>query len=155
MNPTPLPVGCARVQGRLEALADHGLSALEEARDRGHLEACAACRREHEAHLALLDALRAAVPADIGADAARVVARVLAQSAELRPAPRRWRGPVPLALVAAAAAVLLLFVLESRAPDFAAAPGEKQLAALEGVLEHLPSWADVVRGLESLSRRLS
>lgn len=155
MNPTPLPVSCARVQGHLEAQADHGLPALEEARDRGHLEACAACRRELDAHLALLDALRAAVTAELGADSSRVVAEVLARTAELPPARRRRPGPVPLALVAAAAAVLLLFVLESRAPDFVAAPGEQQFAALEGVLERLPSWADVVRGLESLSRRLS
>ncbi|MSR62767.1 MAG: hypothetical protein EXS08_10030 [Planctomycetes bacterium] len=154
MNPTPLPASCARLQGRLEALADHGLPALEDARDRGHLEACAACRREYDAELALLAAIRAVVPAELEADSARVVAHVLARSAELRPARRRM-GSVPLVLLAAAAAVLLLFLLENQAPDFVVAPGERRLAALEGVLEHLPSWADVVRGLENLSRGLS
>lgn len=153
MSPTPLPASCARVQGRLEALADRGLPALEEARDRGHLEACDGCRREHEAHLALLAALRSTVPSDLVQECARVAEEVLARCAAHRPARRLRRAP--LVLVAAAAAVLLLFLLETQAPDLVEAPGERQMAALEGVLEHLPSWADVVRGLENLSRRLS
>lgn len=39
-------VSCERVRARLDRLLDHGLSELEEARDRGHLEACADCARE-------------------------------------------------------------------------------------------------------------
>ena len=147
MNPAPVPASCARVQGRLEALADHGLPALEEARDRGHLEACEGCRREHEAHVALLAAIRAAVPVDLEADCARVAAAVLP---DFRGA-RRRRRTLPLSLVAAAAAALALFLLRTRVPEFSA-PGAQEMAALEGVLERLPSWEDVVRGLERLSR---
>ncbi|MBI5432973.1 MAG: hypothetical protein HZA52_09105 [Planctomycetes bacterium] len=39
-------VSCARVRARLDRLLDRGLPELDEARDRGHLEACASCARE-------------------------------------------------------------------------------------------------------------
>ncbi|MCK6448229.1 MAG: hypothetical protein L6Q99_17725 [Planctomycetes bacterium] len=39
-------VSCARVRARLESLLEEELSAVEEARDRGHLEVCGPCARE-------------------------------------------------------------------------------------------------------------
>ncbi|MCE9593254.1 MAG: hypothetical protein K8S98_03575 [Planctomycetes bacterium] len=40
---------CVRVRERLDRLLDRALTPVDEARDRGHLEACAACARELEA----------------------------------------------------------------------------------------------------------
>lgn len=45
-------VSCARVRARLEPLLEGELSAVEDARDRGHLEVCAPCARELSARLA-------------------------------------------------------------------------------------------------------
>ncbi|MCZ6598784.1 MAG: zf-HC2 domain-containing protein [Planctomycetota bacterium] len=55
---TDLEVACERVQTRLEQYIDGGLDPVEEARDRGHLEACASCRRERDRWLELHAAVR-------------------------------------------------------------------------------------------------
>ncbi len=153
---------CARVCARLPALIDGALAALDEARDRGHLEACAPCREALARHAHLLASIRAASVLGVADDAARVASAVLARlgppparSARGREsvlgrarAPRRWL----VGLAAAAAAVLGLALLDSRA---GASPGAGPRAALEQVLVELPSWSDVVRGLGGLSRTLS
>jgi anti-sigma factor RsiW len=51
--------GCERVQSRLEAVVDTSLPALDQARDEGHLEGCAACCAAAERHRAWLRDLRA------------------------------------------------------------------------------------------------
>ena len=49
-NPDVTDTGgaCQRVRSRLPELVDGGLAPLEEARDQGHLEACAACAAQAE-----------------------------------------------------------------------------------------------------------
>lgn len=152
---------CARVQARLPALADAALAKLDEARDRGHLEACAPCRDALVQHERLLGTIRAAASVGTETDAAFVACAVLARIGRPPtarrlplagwshpPAPRSWA----LGLAAAAAAVLLLALLERRA-GFSA--GFEQRAALERAFEELPSWSEVVRGLGGLSRGFS
>lgn len=155
---------CARVQARLAELVDGALAPLDAARDRGHLEACASCRRALARHEHLLVSIRAAARAGTEHDVMQqdvefVAAAVRARLGELAPmpeyastrprSPRRWA----LGLAAAAAAVLLLALIESR-PDFslAAHPGQR---VLDHAFAQLPSWSGVVRGLGSLSRGLS
>ena len=48
---------CERVRHRLTELQDGGLSPIEEARDYGHLEACASCRAECDELELLLETL--------------------------------------------------------------------------------------------------
>ncbi|NOT30377.1 MAG: zf-HC2 domain-containing protein [Planctomycetes bacterium] len=157
-NPTP---ACERVQARLPDLADGALAKLDEARDRGHLEACAPCRDALVLHERLLGTIRAAASEGTEIDAAQVAGAVLARIGpspmarrhtlalwRRTPAMRGWA----LGLAAAAAAVLMLALLEKRV-GFAAGFGQR--AALERVFVELPRWSDVVRGLGSLSRGLS
>jgi anti-sigma factor RsiW len=142
--------GCERVLGRLDALADGGLAPLEAARDRGHLEACDGCARAiaaHERFLARLRGALAAAPAEV-AEAARVSAEVL-RAVELQPRPRGRPGVVR---AAAAAAGLLL---AARVLGQAVWPAGLELAGLEPVLERLPSWSGVLRGVEQLGRWIS
>lgn len=115
---------CARVRDRLERLLDGALPPLEEARDRGHLEACAACAREEERWRALLTAIGAASrpPTEELAAARPGLADRLASRPPPRPASRTcprspprsgpWRDRLAPALVTAAAAVVALFALE-------------------------------------------
>ncbi len=155
---------CRRVEARLAGLVDGALAPLDAARDRGHLEACAPCRRALAHHEHLLVSIRAAARAGTEHDVVQqdvefVAVAVRARLGELAPtpeyAPTRPRSPRRWAvgLAAAAAAVLLLALLESRA-DFslAAHPGQRVLAQAR---TQLPSWSSVVRGLGSLSRGLS
>jgi anti-sigma factor RsiW len=154
MTETSLPAHCRRVRARLAGLLDGTLAALESARDLGHLEACLECAAERSAHERLLSLLRASVPPWVPEDTARVVARVqleLANWPRLRP--RRSRTGI--ALLAAAAAVLLLFWVGDRETSAAAAEGVRSLARVDEVLARLPSWTDLLRGLGQLSKGLS
>src|SRR5262245_10158984 len=125
-NPTPpgaaTSASCARVQARLPALVDGALAPLEEARDRGHMEACPPCRLPCARHDDLLASIRCSLRAGTEEDFELVTGAVLARLADsgagaLRPVPppapglRRWT----IGLCAAAAAVLLLGLLASRA----------------------------------------
>jgi anti-sigma factor RsiW len=120
MTPTELAPSCSRVRDRLERLLDHALDPLEEARDRGHLEACAACAAEERALVRLLAGVRAAsapLTAELEDALGRVDARLATEPAVACGARRRGlrilrsRALVPVATVAAA--VLLLLVLET------------------------------------------
>jgi anti-sigma factor RsiW len=145
------PASCARVEARLAALVDGGLAPLDAARDRGHLEACAPCRDALARHERLLCALRVALRGDAEADAERVVRAVRAR---IGPPPRvRGASRRAAALLAAAAALLALALLGRRA-ELPLAPLAR-VAALERALERLPSWPEVLRGLETLTRGLS
>jgi anti-sigma factor RsiW len=148
---TPQPsAACARVRARVPALVDGALAALEEARDRGHLEACAECARalgEHEDLLARIRAVAAASAArEAGALSADLERRLRTWPAR-RPAPsRRW-------LVAAAAAALLL-ALRLASGD-ASLPRALGSASFEPLRERLPRWSVVVQGLDQLTRWIS
>jgi predicted anti-sigma-YlaC factor YlaD len=148
---------CARVEGRLAALFDGALAPLDEARDHGHLEACAACCRAYASHAELVAALRAVGAREeraLAAEAAELSRVVRARLAVLAPdrAPRlRIRGRV-LGLAAAAAAVLGLALLEWRTPG---ALRPLSFAGVGEAFAGLPSWSDLVRGLDSLTRSLS
>ena len=104
--------GCERVQGRLERLLDEGLTSIEAARDRGHLEVCARCQAEEALWKGLLEGARTVLAPD-PEELAREIAALLPR---LEPAaPSRLRallarpGFAPLAT--AAAALLLLTAL--------------------------------------------
>ena len=107
---------CQRVEARIAALVDGALAPLEEARDRGHLEACAPCRGALARHEHLLASVRALARAEASRAGTRgdlelvrvaVLARLDAAGrtrSEVRRRPsaaRRW----PAGLAAAAAAV--------------------------------------------------
>lgn len=138
--------GCGRVRGRLERYVDGTLSPLEEALDRGHLEACGACRVEEARWRELVTS----------------VARTLRPSAEdlsealvgldrrldaLSPVRRRWspaRAPVVLSLATAAAALFLLLVLQwsGRGLDPAARVSTREL--VPDIRLRLPALSEVV-----------
>lgn len=155
MNPGPgSRSGCERVRGRLERWLDGALAPLDEALDRGHLEACASCAREAERWEKLLRGIRTLSAREPGPVATRAAIDFLGRS---RPRSNRPRGipiPVPWLGVAAALLVLLALQLGGLGPPPAVAQ-VRELAALDQVLERLPSWSELLRGLESLSRRLS
>ena len=146
---------CARVEERLAALVDGALAPLAEARDRGHLEACEACRSALARHERLLASIRTAAWQESAREAELVAAAVFARLEALAPpaprakASRSWA----VGLIAAAAAVLLLALLQ-RAPGMPSA-SSIGLEPLDHALERLPSWMDIVRGLEGLARGLS
>jgi anti-sigma factor RsiW len=151
----PASVACGRVQDRLARLHDGALAPLEEARDRGHLEACAACQAEERAHLRLLALVPRALTLGVEAEAARLAAEVR-RSLARAPAPRTRARFLPRPLVAAAVAAGLLFALRLvLAPLDTGLPAGPAPIELEPLLEHLPSWADLRAGLGQLSRWVS
>lgn len=138
--------GCARVRARLEERLDGALPALEEARDRGHVEACAACARAEARVLRVLADLRVLVPSE-PEELALVAQRLratLPRRARARPRERWW--------LAAAAAALLLALGAFYGPP--RTPRAADLAP-EDVLSTLPDWASVLRGLGDLTRPFS
>jgi len=136
---------CARVRARLPELLDGALVPLEEARDRGHLEACAGCAREEARELRLLAGVRALARVE-AAELERVHTALLAALPPRRaPARERlWRA-------AAAAAVLLALGTWFGPP---VAPGADELGDL-GFFSALPDWSGVLRGLGDLTRPFS
>ncbi len=148
--------GCSRVRGRLERLLDGGLSPLEEARDRGHLEACAGCRRERARWEELLRGIETLGRREAAREDARLAGDVLAALAGPPAAPRaRRKWLAPAALVGVAAAVLALARVQAERSGVRPAPRLVDLVALDPLLARLPSWMQVRRGLEDLSRRIS
>lgn len=102
---------CGRVQGRLAELVDGGLTPLEEARDRGHLEACAACASAADDWLAFHTELKAALPSvELPAD---LVPGLAARLEAVRIAPPAGRAGAWTSLLAAAASLVLLFGFEA------------------------------------------
>ncbi len=158
MHETRRP-GCARVRTRLALALDGGLAPLEATLDRGHLEACVECQRERAQHERLLAAIRqVSVPreADLVSHEADLELVSAAVRARLPALPALRREPwwsAPSTLVAAAAAVLLIVLLATMGTD--STPRSVDLATLDRLLERLPSWADVVRGLNTLPRSFS
>lgn len=155
MSDTP---GCARVERRLPALVDGSLPELEAARDHGHLEACLSCAGAFQAHLRLLEGLRATsrvAASDVDALCAEVMLRLPARL----PA-RSLRGlssATSPALAAAAAAVLVCLWTTRGLPD---TPRVTQLVALDSLYHRLPDWrlpdwSGLLRGLGDLWRPLS
>ncbi len=143
--------GCERVRGRLDRLLDGGLTELEAALDRGHLEACAGCRRERErwrdVHAAVRDA--AAVDAverspELAFALEGLDARLDAAAAGARR--RRFRRVAGGALAsfgtAAAALVLLVgLVAGGLAPSTAVDPIE---ALVPDVEIRFPDWTGLL-----------
>lgn len=142
---------CARVRGRLDRGLDGALEPLEEALDRGHLEACEPCARERARRLSLLGELRRAGAPD-AEEAALVVRAVLAHLPASAPRAARRTGS-PAALVGAAAALLALLLLQHGGARVA--PRVADLPALDNVVERLPGWSELVRGLDGLARAFS
>ena len=134
---------CARVRARLSELLDGTLAALAEARDRGHLEACAGCAAEEARERRLLAGVRALARVE-EAELARVHRAVLAALP-----PRRAPARARVWLVAAA--VLLALGAWFGPP---AAPHVEELAGLE-FFSALPDWSGALRGLGDLTRPFS
>jgi hypothetical protein len=137
---------CVRVRGRLDRLLDRGLSELDEARDRGHLEACGACARELDARRRWWSAFRKLeLPSDVEfADLTRGLGARLADSRGPRTTPASVfaeRRVGAFALAAAALVALSLFgawcgarpieTLFAAAPRPALSLGAFELPALE------------------------
>jgi anti-sigma factor RsiW len=142
---------CARVEGRLPQLLDGSLPPLDEARDRGHLEACSSCRRELEGFEHCLAELPRACASGGEHEVEALVAGVLG---ELRRGGSR-RAPVvsrPLVAAAVAATVLACLRLWFGEVPAHAAPPEAEFGAL---LERLPGWSEILGGLGELSRWVS
>ena len=138
---------CARVRARLPELLDDTLVPLAAARDRGHLEACAACAREEARHTRLLASVRTLARSEaheLDALHAAILARLTPRTRTVVAEPRLWL---------AAAAALLLFALGCWF-GVPRAPRAEDLAPFEHLSE-LPDWGGLLRGLEDLTRRLS
>lgn len=144
--------GCARVRARLAVALDGALDPFEAALDRGHLEACAECRGERDQHARLLASIHAASTPSAG-ELELVTAEVLARLAAARPLPSVSRWSRHAGVVAAAAAGLLLVLLTALGSGSPLRPLDP--ADLDPLRHRLPSWSDVVRGLDSLSRLFS
>ena len=118
---TNLPENCAgactRVRGRLEVLLDGGLTAVEAARDEGHLEACEACAAARDDWRAVLGDLREGLAGAPDLDFALdgLDARLAAARSPKRARP--GRDTLLAGLVAAAAAVLVLVALRGLGLD--------------------------------------
>lgn len=147
MTTESLDPRCARVRARLPEQLDGALVPLEEARDQGHLEACAACAREAQAYARTLAGVRTLARGG-QRELAAVHAAILA-GLEPRPRrePREWRFAL------AAAAALVLFTLGSWF-GLPRTPRPEDLSHLD-VLSDLPDWAGLLRGLEDLTRPFS
>jgi len=142
------PSGCRRVQERLPRLLDASLPPLEEARDRGHLEACAACRDRRREHRGLLRSIRRASapdPVEVG----RVASAVRAALARA-PGPRRARAAPPRWGWALAAGILWALALQG-GPFLA---GRGAPVGPDPWLEHLPGWSAARGGVAELARWL-
>ncbi len=112
MNENDRERACERVRSRLDALIDGGLPALDEARDRGHLEACGACRVRFQRAANWIESVRVAGRLD--ADELAFANIGLAERIRAARAPRSigvrraWFGAA-----VAAAAVLAMLAFES------------------------------------------
>ena len=114
---------CARVRGRLDELDDGALTALEAARDEGHLEACAACAAERERRRAEAERWLAALsPAPQAFERATAgLAARLATARAPRPVatPRVWNAALRAATLAAACVLALVGLVELGVVDLA------------------------------------
>ncbi len=142
-------IHCKRVQGRLLEFIDHGLPALEEARDGGHLESCLDCSREREGLLSMLHAVRAAMEPDRAELAHELaVLQPRLSQAKLRPAALRLLGGrVAISIMTAAAAVLLLLALGWHRSGTIASGGAELLDSLD-VAEWSFSIGDSLRSIK-------
>jgi anti-sigma factor RsiW len=113
MNSEPNTTACERVQGRLAELVDGGLTPLEEARDCGHLEACADCASAYADWSAFHAELASALPqAELPADLVPGLATRLEAVRIERPRETE-RARVWTSLFAAAASLVALFGFEA------------------------------------------
>lgn len=113
MNERNRSTPCERVRARLAELVDGGLSLMEEARDLGHLEACADCGRAHADWLAFHAELGRALPrVELPAGLLEGLDRELEHVRIAAPEPRRRAGAWA-SLAAAAASLVALFGLEA------------------------------------------
>jgi anti-sigma factor RsiW len=138
--------------GRLFVLLDGGLPPLEEARDQGHLEACARCRIalvEHRAALVDVRAHLQRLSEDLEADTNAAWSAV---EAALAPRPR---SRARQAVLQVAAGFVGLLALGAGTTYLDAAPHSLHLAGPEALMESLPSWSEVLAGLEHLTARIT
>lgn len=104
---------CERVTARLAELVDGGLSPLDEARDRGHLEACASCAEAFADWLEFHRQLTAALPTvELPEDLVPGLAEKL-QAVHIKKPEAEARARVWTSLVAAAASLVVLFGFEA------------------------------------------
>lgn len=143
-------LGCRRVQERLAELEDGALAPLAEARDRGHLEVCAACALELAWHRRLLARLRGLET--IGAEEVTALSASVLACLPARPPSRPHLGVRSRAsLVLASAAALLLAGLWTFR-GLPRAPRPADLGALPSLAAGAPDWSGWLRGIGSLLR---
>jgi anti-sigma factor RsiW len=142
--------GCERVRARMVEQVEGELAPLDEALDRGHLEACAECaceRAELERVRHGIRGLARVAEAELGVELALLQREVLARLPAHAP-----RAPgLRMRTVLTAAAALLLLFLWSRG-GLPSAPRAADLANLDPWLERLPAWPELLHGLGGLLR---
>ncbi len=108
-------MGCERVRGRLDRFADRALDPVEEALDRGHLEACGPCRVESERRLEFQGQIRDSLRGE-EAGLERAIEDLLAGGRGVSSARRfrGMRGQSSLSLATAAAAIVILIGIADR-----------------------------------------
>lgn len=120
---------CGRVRGRVEALCDRSLAPLQQARDEGHVEACADCAAlvaEQRAVIALARGAFVVSELDLRAASHGLDGRIRSASSPLR---ARWKRRAQTATLAAAALLALVLLRE-----FGFDPGARELfGSLESV----------------------
>jgi len=146
---SPAPTPCERVRGRLAELWDGDLPPLEEARDRGHLEACASCGSEWRA----LEELLGAIAESRGTE---VELALLGEGLEERlrgvspaAAPRRRVRRLVAAALPLAAGIAAIVLLHALSGDRLFAEGGAPVR-LPGIESWRPPVADWTRGVEQL-----
>jgi len=143
------PSGCERVRGRLMELWDGALPALEEARDHGHLEACASCFAEWcelEQVLASVVDSRA-LESELAFASEGLTARLESAHADHAPSPgQRSRISALLPLAACALALVAIRALSS---DSTASPSplSNSLHELGSLGASIAVWGEAVNDL--------
>lgn len=103
---------CERVRGRVEALCDRSLAPVEQARDEGHVEACARCAGLVAIQRDAIDLAREAFVAselDLRSASEGLDARIRGAHSPLR---ERWIRRAQAATLAAAALLALVLLRE-------------------------------------------
>ncbi len=137
---------CERVRHRLTELLDGGLAPIEEARDSGHLEACASCRAESDELELMLETLVPATTVESELDFAMAG---LNDRLALIPAPTAvsgWQRLKVSTLLPLAAAALALIAIRTLSQDDAS-PANSLPSSWSGFGASVSEWGQAFEEL--------